>query len=143
MYTVLFTVLCHVYCSVSALHNVYCSHFLPCSFSLQAMWDNLDVLQCDSDSFSMYGMEVGWYHIFCFSSAPWILFCFSYTALWPLISLFPLVGCCLSIYPPRVMTSYAEKITVVSSSGVISLVVSFIHPWGDCGMFWHVCSWRF
>ena len=40
----------------------------------------------------MYGIEVGWYRVCCFSSAPWILFCFSYTALWPLISLFPLVG---------------------------------------------------
>ena len=52
MYTVLF----------SALHHVYCSHFLPCSFSLQVLWDNLDVLQCDSDLFSMYGIEDGRYY---------------------------------------------------------------------------------
>ena len=38
---------------VPALHHVYCSRLLPCSFSLQVLWDNLDVLQCDSDSFSM------------------------------------------------------------------------------------------
>ena len=62
MYTVLFSALCHVYCSVSALHHVYCSHFLPCSFSLQVLQDYLDVLQCDSCSFSVYGIEVGWYH---------------------------------------------------------------------------------
>ena len=84
MYTVLFTALHHVYCSVSALHHVYCTvysstpHILfcfssaPCilfSFSTLQLFtvgtvDDLDIIQCDSDSFSMYGIEVGWYHFF-------------------------------------------------------------------------------
>ena len=55
------------YCSVSALHHVYSSHLLPCSFSLQVLWDNLNVLQCDSDSFSMYGIEV-WRYYFLVSA---------------------------------------------------------------------------
>ena len=68
MYTALFTALHNIYCSVSALDYVYCSHFLPCSFSLQTLQDNLDVLQCDSDSFSEYGIEVGWYHFYFVSA---------------------------------------------------------------------------
>ena len=86
MYTVLFQ-LCTMYTVLifylAAFHCKYC--------------ENVDVLQCDSDSFSTYGIEVAWCHFYCFSSVPRIPFCFSYIALWPLISLFPLVGCCLSI----------------------------------------------
>ena len=52
--------------------------FYLAAFPLQVLQDNLDVLQCDSDLFSMYGTEVRWYlflvsalhHRYCFLLVP-------------------------------------------------------------------------